>query len=209
MKRALIVAGLLLTGGTAVAQTVSLGAQGAMGDYREVSSNLHYRGWGAGGWLLVQVGRLSVEGSGLRIWYDPKDANAGLASFDATQLDAWLGYEIGAGVTAEVGILRRTVSPTLTAQEMGGARVGLRYSKALGPGAAVALRGDYLAGARFTGGGSAGMAFELGLLVSAGPQNGRFRVNGEYGFERVDRKAGGVPVPIEQSLVRLGVAVGF
>ena len=89
------------------------------------------------------------------------------------------------------------------------ALIGLRYSKTLGPGATVALRGNYLAGAKFTGGGSAGLAMELGLLVSAGPQNGRFRVNGEYGFQRVDRKVGGLAVPIQQSLVRVGVAVGF
>ncbi len=207
MKRTSILIGLLLAGGTVAAQTVSLGVQGALGDYREVSSNLHYTGIGGGPSLAFHVGRFTAEGSVVWITYDPKDSP--LASFTATQLDGWLGYEIGAGVTAEVGILRRNVSPELTAQEMGAARVGLRYSKVLGPGATVALRGNYLAGAKFTGGGSADMAFELGLLVSAGPQNGRFRVNGEYGFQRIDRKVGDNRVPIEQSLVRVGVAVGF
>jgi hypothetical protein len=48
-----------------------------------------------------------------------------------------------------------------------------------------------------------------GLLVSAGPVNGRYRVTGDYGFQRIDRKVGGQPVPIQQSLVRVGVAVGF
>jgi hypothetical protein len=209
MKRAIIVAGLLLAGGTAAAQTVSLGVHGALGDYREVSSNLHYSGVGGGVSLAFHVGRFSAEGAAVRISYDPKNGNAGLTSFKATQLDGRLGFDVGSGLTAEVGVLRRNVDPELTAQEMGAARIGVRYSKLLGPGASVSLRSDYLAGAKFTGGGTAGLAFELGLLVSAGPQNGRFRVTGEYGFQRVDRKVSNTSVPIEQSLVRLGLAVGF
>lgn len=209
MKRAILVTALLCAGGTAAAQTASLGVQGALGDYREVTSNLHYTGVGGGLSLALRVGRLSAEGSAVRINYDPKNSSLGLASFKMTEFDGWLGYDVGAGVTAEVGLLRHNVDPALTAQEMDAARVGLRYSKALGPGATVALRGNYLAGAKFTGGGSAGLAMELGLLVSAGPQNGHFRVNGEFGFQRVDRKVGGVAVPIQQSLVRVGVAAGF
>ena len=92
---------------------------------------------------------------------------------------------------------------------MGAARIGVRYSKLIGPGATVALRGNYLAGAKFTGQGSAGLAFELGLLVSVGPQNGRYRLTADYGFQRIDRKVGTAKTPIQQSLVRLGVAVGF
>jgi hypothetical protein len=92
---------------------------------------------------------------------------------------------------------------------MGAARIGVRYSKLIGPGTTVALRGNYLAGAKFTGKGSAGLAFELGLLVSTGPVNGRYRLTGDYGFQRIDRKVGGEPVPIQQSLVRVGLAVGF
>ena len=49
----------------------------------------------------------------------------------------------------------------------------------------------------------------VGLLVSVGPQNGRYRLTADYGFQRIDRKVGTAKTPIEQSLVRLGVAVGF
>ena len=210
MRRAIILSALLLVGGaTARAQTVSLGLHGALGDYREVSSNLHYRGAGGGLALWVRLYRFSAEATATRVSYDPRDNNSGLTSFKATQIDARVGFDVAAGFTAELGLLRRTISPELTAQEMGAARIGVRYSKLIGPGTTVALRGNYLAGAKFTGKGSAGLAFELGLLVSTGPVNGRYRLTGDYGFQRIDRKVGGQPVPIQQSLVRVGVAVGF
>jgi len=211
MKRALVMLGLLAvaTAVAAPAQTVSLGVQGALGDYREVSSNLHFRGTGVGATLWLRVHRLSAEGSFSRVSFDPRDQNSGLTGFKATQLDARLGVDVAAGFTAEVGVLKRTVDPELTAQEIGAARIGVRYSKLIGPGATVALRGNYLAGAKFTGEGSAGLAFELGLLVSVGVQNGRYRFTMDYGFQRIDRKVSNTSVPIEQSLVKLGVAVGF
>jgi hypothetical protein len=210
MNRAIVFTGLLLVGGAAArAQTVSLGVQGALGDYREVSSNLRYRGAGGGLSLWLRVRKLSAEATATRVSYDPRDSSSGLTSFEATQIDARLGFDVAAGFTAEVGVLRRTISPELAAQEMSAARIGARYSKLIGPGTTVALRGNYLAGAKFTGKGSAGLAFELGLLVSTGPVSGRYRLTGDYGFQRIDRKVGGQPVPIQQSLVRVGVAVGF
>lgn len=210
MRRAIILSGLLLVGGaSARAQTVSLGVHGALGDYREVSSNLRYRGAGGGLSLWLRVYRFSAEATATRVSYDPRDDNSGLTSFEATQIDARVGFDVAAGFTAEIGLLRRTISPELAAQEMGAARIGVRYSKLIGPGTTVALRGNYLAGAEFTGKGSAGLAFELGLLVSTGPVNGRYRLTGDYGFQRIDRKVGGQPVPIQQSLVRVGVAVGY
>lgn len=191
------------------AQTFLIGVHGALGDYREVSSNLRYGGAGFGGSLALRVGRLSAEGSVTRVSYDPHDNNAGLESFKSTQIDARFGVDISGGLAAEIGLLRRTIDPELAAQEMGAARVGVRYAKILGPGATIGLRGNYLAGAKFTGEGSAGLAFELGLFASVGPQNGRLRGTAEYGFERIDRKVGSAKVPIQQSLVRLGMAVGF
>jgi hypothetical protein len=210
MNRVVMLTGLLAASGAAArAQTVLLGVQGALGDYREVSSNLRYRGGGVGGSLTLQVGRFSAEGALTRISYDPRDKTSGLASFKSTQIDARLGVDVASGLTAEVGLLRRTIDPELSAQEMAAARIGVRYSKVIGPGATVGVRGNYLAGAKFTGEGSAGLAFELGLLVSVGPQNGRYRLTADYGFQRIDRKVNTIKAPIEQSLVRLGVAVGF
>ncbi len=211
MKRALVMVGLLLVAmaAAASAQTVSLGVQGALGDYREVSSNLRFRGAGVGTTLWLRFHRLSAEGSFSRVSFDPRDQNSGLTAFKATQLDARLGVDVAAGFTAEVGVMKRTIDPDLTAQEVGAGRIGVRYSKLIGPGASVALRGNYLVGAKFTGEGTAGLAFELGLLVYVGPQSGRYRFTMDYGFQRIDRKVNTISVPIEQSLVKLGVAVGF
>ena len=210
MNRALVVTlALAAAGASARAQTVLLGVHGALGDYREVSSNLRYGGAGFGGSLGLRVGRLSAEGILTRISFTPHDKNAGLEDFTSTQIDARFGVDISGGLAVEVGVLRRTISPELAAQEMGAARIGVRYAKVIGPGASVGLRGNYLAGAKFTGEGSAGLAFELGLFASVGPANGRFRGTADYGFQRVDRKVGSAKVPIQQSLVRLGVAVGF
>ena len=209
MKRAIGMAAVLALGTATVAsaQVVSIGLQGALGDYREVSSSIKYRGAGGGLTLWLRVHKVSAEGSVSRVSYDPRDK--GLSSFKATQLDARVGVDIAAGFTVEGGVMKRTVDPELSAQEMGAGRLGVRYSKPIGPGATVALRGNYLVGAKFTGAGSAGLAFELGLLVSVGPQNGRYRFTMEYGFQRIDRKVNLISVPIEQSLVKLGVAAGF
>lgn len=210
MNRTLVVTlALAAAGASAPAQTVLLGVHGALGDYREVSSNLRYGGGGYGGSLALHVGRLSAEGIVTRISFNPHDKSAGLTDFKSTQIDAWFGVDIAGGLAAEAGVLRRTISPELAAQEMGAARIGVRYTKVIGPGASVGLRGNYLAGAKFTGEGSAGLAFELGLFASVGPANGRFRGTADYGFQRIDRKVGSAKVPIQQSLVRLGMAVGF
>ena len=211
MKRASVIAGVLavIASAPGAAQTVSIGLQGALGDYREVSSNLKYHGAGGGATLWVHYNRFRVEGSASRVSYDPRDQNAGLTSFKATELNARLGVDLAAGFTAEVGAMKRTVDPELSAQEMGAGRIGVLYSKLIGPGATVGLRGNYLIAAKFTGAGTAGLAFELGLLASVGAPNGRYRFTMDYGFQRVDRKVSGTSVPIEQSLVKLGVAVGF
>lgn len=210
MNRALAVTlALAAAGAPARAQTFLIGVHGALGDYREVTSNLRYGGEGFGGSLALRVGRFSAEGAVTRVSYNPHDDNAGLESFKSTQIDARFGVDVSGGLTAEVGVLRRTIDPQLAAQEMSAARIGVRYAKLIGPGAAIGLRGNYLAGAKFTGEGKANLAFELGLFASVGPQNGRFRGTADYAFQRIDRKAGGSKVPIQQSLVRLGVAVGF
>lgn len=211
MSRAWLVGGVLAVAAVspAASQLVSLGVQGALGDYREVSSNLRYRGAGGGATVWLHYSRFSAEGSFSRVSYDPRDKNSGLTSFKATELDVRVGIELAAGFAAEVGAMKRTVDPELTAQEMGAGRIGVRYSKQIGPGAVVGLRGNYLVAAKFTGEGTAGLAFELGLLASVGPQSGRYRFTMDYGFQRVDRKVNTTSVPIEQSLVKVGVAVGF
>lgn len=204
--------GVLCVAAAAVAlpaQTVSVGVQGALGDYREASSSRRFNGSGVAGTLWLRVGRLSAEGTISRLGYDPRDRSGVLEPFTSTQIDARLALSVAPGLAVEAGWLRRTIDPDLATQDLAAAPVGLRYRKALGPGASAGLRGAYLAGARFTGAGSAPLAFELGMFVALGSRNGRYRLTADYGFQRVDRSVQGVKVPIEQSLVRVGLALGF
>ncbi|HMA46931.1 MAG TPA: hypothetical protein VKP11_07000, partial [Frankiaceae bacterium] len=103
MNRALVVTlALAAAGASARAQTVLLGVHGALGDYREVSSNLRHGGGGFGGSLALRVGRLSAEGIVTRVSYTPHDDTAGLPSFKSTQLDARFGVDVSGGLAAEV-----------------------------------------------------------------------------------------------------------
>jgi hypothetical protein len=185
------------------AQDVSLGVQGALADYTDRDL---FRGTGGGLTIWARLGHISAEGSIVRTSYHPLTTNFGLIGFKTTQLDARLGFDLAAGFTAEAGLMKRTVD-RVGMQEVGSGRIGIRYSKFIGPGVFVGVRGNYLVAANFTGGGSADLAIELGLLASVAPRNGRYRFTMDYGFQRIDRKVSGEEVPIQQSLVRLGVAV--
>jgi hypothetical protein len=65
----------------------------------------------------------------------------------------------------------------------------------------------------FTGGGSAPFGIELGLSAAYGPGSGRFRLTGDFDFQRIDRHTdqdgSRLSVPIQSSLARFGVAVAF
>ena len=124
-----------------------------------------------------------------------------------------LRWYIANQVSFETGFTKRTMDPEFAAQSMGAVRIGARGLYSIGTGASLSLRGNYLAGSKFSGGGSAGFGVELGLGISVGRSDGRLRATGDYGFQRVNRKrTGGVvggDVPIQQSLARLGVSVGL
>ena len=210
----LAVLALLLLAAPAAAQRVGIGVQGAFGDYREVSPGLHYRGTGGGGMAFFTVGKLSADVAVVRLDFDTVAGSGATESFKATQFDARVRWFLVSGVSVEVGVMSRKVDPDFAAQAMGALRLGLRAVYALGPEAALSFRGNYLGAARFSGGGSAPLGLELALGLSAGMRNGRLRLIADYEFQRVDRKtnpggAGEVKVPIEQSLARIGVAVGF
>ena len=191
------------------AQRVSLSVQSAFGDYREVDSNLVYRGTGIAGGATVSWHKLGADVEVTRLTYDPHGGRAD-SSFKSTQVDVHLRWYLANQMSLETGYTKRTTDPEFSAQSMGAIRIGARGLYNIGPGASLALRGNYLAGSKFSGGGSAGFGIELGLGISAGRSDGRFRVTGDYAFQRVNRKTtGGGDVPIQQSLARLGVSVGM
>jgi hypothetical protein len=197
------------------AQHGSAGVQVAFGDYREVSSDLHYRGSGGGLAASFTFKKLGIEGSVTGITYDPIAGSSGTASFKATQLDVRVRYDIAGPVSAEVGFVNRKMKPEFEAQSMGAVRAGVRIAYPLGPGVQMGLRGGMLFGSKFSGGGTvSGVgALELGLNMAVDALRGRLRLTGDYDFQRVARTtgsgAGKADVPIQQALGRLGLAVAF
>lgn len=196
------------------AQHVAIGPQVVFGDYREVSSDLRFRGIGFGASALVTWRKLSADVVYSKIRYKPED-NPTAAEFDATQIDARLRYYISGPVSAELGFTNRKADPEFEAQSVAAVTAGARMAYLLGPGVWMSLRGAMLFGAKFSGGGKSSPlgAIELGLQVTADALRGRLRLMGNYDFQRITREAndgsGEVEVPIQQSLGRVGIAVAF
>jgi hypothetical protein len=209
MRAAALVGLAVLFAAPAVrAQRVQAGAQIAFGDYREVSGDLHWRGSGPGAWASITLRKLTLEGRFARLKYDPVAGGSATEGFKATQLDGFARYYMASHVSAEIGFTKRTADPEFDAQSMAALRIGARASYLLGPGATIALRGNYLAGAKFSGGGTAPFAFDLGLSVGVGASNGRYRVTGDYDFQTAHRKTV-TAAPLQQTLARIGIAFGF
>ena len=83
----------------------------------------------------------------------------------------------------------------------------------LGPGATVLFRANYLAAPKFSGGGRAAFSLDLGLGLDV-RLAGRLHGVVEYAFERVNRKTdpggtGEIAAPIQQTLARVGLAIGW
>ena len=197
------------------AQDVAIGPQALFGDYREVSSDLHYRGTGGGLALAVDYKKLGVEATVAKITYKPTTDGTATQEFDATQLDLRLRYYLTGPVSAELGFTSRKVEPEFEAQSIGAVTAGARMAYQLGPGVHMNLRGGLLFGAKFSGGGKSSPlgAIELGLGLGVDALRGRLRVMGNYDFQRITREAndgsGEVEVPIQQSLGRVGFAIVF
>lgn len=195
------------------AQMAGVGVHGVFADYREQSSSLHYSGSGGAvtGWLAR--GKFSADVTFTSVNYDPDSDGTAIAKFKSTQLDGRVRWFLASGVSAEVGFTKRTVDPEFEAQSVGAVRAGVHGHYLLGPGADITLRANYLAGAKFSGGGKAPFGFETGLGLSVGKTNGRFRILGQYEFQRFNRTTnnggGTLKVPLQQSLARVGLGVGF
>lgn len=198
-----------------VAQHGTIGVQGAFGDYREVSSDLHYRGSGGGLTASFTFKKLGVEGSVVGINYDPVAGSSAGASFKTTQVDVRVRYYIAGPVSAEVGFMSRKAKPEFEAQSMGAVRAGVRMWYPLGPGVRMGLRGGMLFGSKFSGGGKVSPvgALELALNMTVDALRGRLHFTGDYDFQRVARTTNNgsadINVPIQQALGRVGLAVAF
>jgi hypothetical protein len=198
------------------AQHFSVGPQIAFGDYREVSSDLHYRGTGLGAKATLTWKKFSADLALSKVKYKPvKDPSGTLTEFDASEVNVLLRYYVTGPVSAELGFIHRTMDPEFDAQAVGAVTFGARMAYVLGPGVHMSLNGGLLFGSKFSGGGttSALGALQLGLGITVDALHGRVLVTGDYGFQRFSRRtddgSGALPAPIQQSLGRIGFAITF
>ena len=210
------VALLVLAAPAAPAQggvTVTVGPQFALASYREVASGLRYQGTGFGGALSARYGRLSAEAGVVRVTLDPATGSAATSGFTATEVDAWIGYDLATYASVEAGFIRRTVDPEFDAQSVGAVRIGARSFYEIGPGATVLFRANYLAAPKFSGGGHAAFSIDLGLGLDV-RLAGRLHGTAAYAFQRINRKTnpggtGEIDAPMQATAARVGVGVAF
>ena len=174
---------------------------------------LRYSGAGFGGLATARYRKLSAAAAVVRLTLDPTSQSTAAAGFKATQVDAWVAYDVASYASLEVGLIRRTADPEFDAQSLGAVRIGARSAYDLGPGATVSLRANYLAAPKFSGGGRAAFSLDLGLDLDV-RLAGRLHGVVDYTFERVNRKTdpggtGEIAAPIQQTLARVGLGIGF
>jgi hypothetical protein len=196
------------------AQQFTIGGGYALADYREQAAFLHFRGSGPTATLAVERGRLALRVEASHLSLDPTgDGSGTLEAFTVDQVGARVAFKAVSLVAVEAGFFRRSVAPGRAAQSYSAATFGVRAAYPLAPGADVALRTAYVASSGFTGGGSAPFGIELGLSAAYGPGSSRFRLTGDFDFQRLDRHTdqdgARLSVPIQSSVARLGVAVVF
>src|SRR5215510_3259403 len=167
------------------AQRVAIGPQLAFGDYREVSSDLHYQGNGIAAKATVEWKKLSADVVVSKVKYKPKNEQIGLTGFDASEVDVRLRYYIRGPFSAEVGFMNRKADPEYEAQSVGAVTLGAYMGYLLGPGVHMSLNGGLLLGAKYSGGGTtSGLgAVQLGLGLRVDALKGRLQVTGDYGFQ--------------------------
>lgn len=210
MKHVLI--GLAAIGVIAVplhAQSLRL-AVGATGvSFSEVSEARQYDGAGGSAMIDFRFGRFMVQGEGYVARLKP-DPETGLTeNVDLRQIDVRIAYFINPALAIQIGGSGREVKPENSTTNVGYGRIGLISENRLGSIARIWVRGAYLPNPKFSGGGSADFAFEIGLGTWIGTSNGRFGARIEFDFQRIDRQVNDVDVPQQMMVGRLSFEVGF
>ena len=189
-----------------LAQTLRFNFDGVSLTYQEVREGRSSTGRGGGGGIELRVGRFRLDARAYTARLEP---DSGGSEYDFKQVDVRVSYAVNELLALEIGGGRRYVDPENATQEVGLIRIGVLSENQITRLADVWVRGAYLADPRFSGGGSADMAFEFQLGVGLGTANKRFRFHAEYEFQRIDREVGTNDVPIQLSLARAGISFGF
>ncbi len=209
MRRALLVAlALGLTCATqARAQKIRLGLSGVGMSYAETNESRSWEGGGLAGSLVLRIGRFGLDAYGFAAKMTADSTN--VSDFDLLWGDLRASFFIVPMVAIEAGFGRRATNPEFAAQDVGLWRLGILSETQLTRLGIIWIRGAYLIAPKFEGGGDADLAVEIGLGLAVGTANGRFRVRADYEFQRIDREVSGADAPIQYSLAKLGVEVGF
>ncbi len=189
-----------------LAQTIRFNFDGVSLTYQEVREGRSSTGQGGGGGIELRVGRFRLDARAYTARLEP---DSGGSEYDFKQVDVRVSYAVTELIALEVGGGRRYVDPENATQEVGLIRIGVLSENQITRIADVWVRGAYLANPRFSGGGSADLAFEFQLGVGLGTANKRFRFHAEYEFQRIDREVDTNDVPIQLSLARAGISFGF
>lgn len=189
-----------------LAQTIRFNFDAVSLTYQEVREGRSSTGQGGGGGIELRVGRFRLDA---RTYTARLKPDSGGSEYDFKQVDVRVSYAVNELLALEVGGGRRYVDPENATQEVGLIRIGVLSENQITRLADVWVRGAYLANPRFSGGGSADLAFEFQLGVGLGTANKRFRFHAEYEFQRIDREVGANDVPIQLSLPRVGLSFGF
>lgn len=176
--------------------------------YTEVAETSRSEGVGVAATLQLRWRRLGLEGLVSKARLKPV-SNDDLEQYDIVQLDVRFNFWVAPIVALEIGGEWWSIDPEFAAQEAGAGRIGIVTQYPLARISEVWARAAYLVNPRFSGGGDAGLAIDLGMGIGVGTSNGRFRVVAESNFQRIDRQVNNVEVPLQVTQARLGVVVGF
>ena len=210
MKR--VIVGLVAIGVFAVplhAQSfrIAVGVTGV--SFSEVSEGLQYDGPGGNAMIDFRIGKFMVQGEGYVARLKPDPETGFTEEVDLRQVDVRIAYFISPALAIQIGASGREAKPENSTSNVGYGRIGLISENRLGSIARIWVRGAYLPKPKFSGGGSAEFAFEIGLGTWIGTSNGRFGARIEYDFQRIDRQVKNVDTPQQLMVARLSFEVGF
>ena len=210
MNRTLL--GLAATGVFAVplhgqSLRLAIGATGV--SFAEVGEALQYDGPVGNATIDFRFGKFMVQGEGYIARLVP-DAETGLTEdLDMRQADLRIAYFLSPALAIQIGASGRDATPESSTTDVGYGRTGLISENRLGSIARIWVRGAYLPSPKFSGGGSAEFAFEIGLGTWIGTSNGRFGARIEYDYQRIDRQVNDVDAGQQLMVARLSFEVGF
>jgi hypothetical protein len=194
---------LLIPSPTA-AQALHLTAFGAAATNAEVEDTRQARGLGFG---VGAHAELSGFRAAARYLHASLSADFSIQpDYNVDEIDFVVSWFWRPYLAAQIGMVRRFISPDLVAQDVGLIRIGVLSESRLARIAGVWVRGAFLPLSRFSGGGDAALGLEFGLGVEVGDPVARLQGFASFDYQRIDREAAG-EAPLQFSVGQLGVKV--